>query len=1455
MAEGTVRGAFDLDVSDANRAVRSYRQEAARADVQTKRLGASIDEAFGPRTVASIQTAREEMRGLATTTGETRRTVRDEWKGMRREIQREAAAISSTIAVVRERMRALGRERATPQIDVSGIAVALTQVELLTARLEALGAMRPTPRVGVGGGFGGAAARAAGGGVGGAGRGGGAASLKLGNIGFAGVRGSSLLAAGALGLPAVQALGGAAVGIGSSAGAAALGAGAVGLGGLAPLVAGIAGVMSVAKPANAALKTVWKAQDTYTKAVRQHGKDSKQAAAAQRELTRVQRVAGPGSGYAAQQGRGFVADWRRMSAPARQQYFGLLGDVAQVGRRAAPGLARNALTATTAVRGAGVHQARFLAGNRMQDDLAFFTRTFARELPTAERTLENVERTLVNIARASVPFFHEANVWARQQTATWRAGTTDIETTRRKMVPLVDSAKQWAHLAGTTFRLVRDIGRLGRPSGDSLVGSLDRTFGTWDAWIQSHPQDTASFFRDTANSTREMASGLASAVGYLHQLATALRPLLDRFSQLVGLASSLGLIGAPGAIAAVVGGVRGARGRGGGGGGLAAGALGAGVLAGRGGAMGAAGGRATMMESRAGRLGSGAFLLGAATVGPAAVLARREAAAAARLAAQRGVAGRVGGRVGEVGRAVGATRGARRVGGAIGGAARGFAPIAGALGALDFATFDGTASARLQAALSSATLGLVHRPLERGAATGVGAERAQAFLGNISTDPTAAAGAIQRRITALRGRTFHQGGGALNPFGGMTFSGSGAERNVLGAGDTPEGRKVRGELTELGRAYREQLQTVRALNRAERDRLAQLSAQRGAAYGARLGSAFQVYRQAGATRQQAAGRVVTQVQHRLAGTQHPEGVEALGESSLQWARAMAKGHPEMRKSVDDLTKSIVARFKRMGRDVQIVNGDILRGTRSEWSGIAAAMSGATETARQKTSADFTAIQRQAIGSLIAMGMSRAQARSTVQGLEAGDAKSRETATAAAAGKAPAGGLKGSGRVGGGAANARGGMIGGSGLLDTVATPDGGSAAPGETWIANRHTMGKLSMATRAVFGLTAQQMIRGETRRHSAPAYARGGLAGGIRSLGNLVLGQFPGLSITSTTGGQHAPGSLHYRGLAEDISGPANVMNAAARWVGRNYGAALAEGIHNPGLSVKNGRAVPASFWGAGTWAGHADHIHLAVLGAALAGGGLAGGGLAAGGGIGNVRVRGLGRRQAGVPGVLRGRAGDIYAAGLQSRLNSVLGGGGGTAAAIGGGSLSQMIAAAGLPAIFNAIVRAESSGNARAMNASGATGLTQIMWPLHRGIVPGATSREALMNPRINLAAAKVLYDQSGLSPWAASRHAWGSGLGKTRGGRMKWAGAFDRGGQFVTDGPTAFVAGEGPRNRRERVTVSPAGSKAGGQMHVTFAPGSIVIHAGAGGGVDARAIGERVAAEILAALRKGSTAAVIG
>ena len=104
-------------------------------------------------------------------------------------------------------------------------------------------------------------------------------------------------------------------------------------------------------------------------------------------------------------------------------------------------------------------------------------------------------------------------------------------------------------------------------------------------------------------------------------------------------------------------------------------------------------------------------------------------------------------------------------------------------------------------------------------------------------------------------------------------------------------------------------------------------------------------------------------------------------------------------------------------------------------------------------------------------------------------------------------------------------------------------------------------------------------------------LRSNISSVVNTIMQQFPKLQITSTISGSHAHASYHYFGEACDLaSGDYAYMQQAAAWIAANLTPYLTEGIHNPGLSVKNGKPVSSSFWGASTWSEHANHIHVAA-------------------------------------------------------------------------------------------------------------------------------------------------------------------------------------------------------------------------------------------------------------------------
>lgn len=80
------------------------------------------------------------------------------------------------------------------------------------------------------------------------------------------------------------------------------------------------------------------------------------------------------------------------------------------------------------------------------------------------------------------------------------------------------------------------------------------------------------------------------------------------------------------------------------------------------------------------------------------------------------------------------------------------------------------------------------------------------------------------------------------------------------------------------------------------------------------------------------------------------------------------------------------------------------------------------------------------------------------------------------------------------------------------------------------------------------------------------------------------------------------------------------------------------------------------------------------------------------------------------------------------------------------------GMAPLMAAIAMVESSGNDHAYNPSGATGLWQIEWPLHKGLVPGATSQQAYYNPLINAqAAVKLSQNNPSTSPGSPVYSNW--------------------------------------------------------------------------------------------------------
>jgi phage-related protein len=284
-----------------------------------------------------------------------------------------------------------------------------------------------------------------------------------------------------------------------------------------------------------------------------------------------------------------------------------------------------------------------------------------------------------------------------------------------------------------------------------------------------------------------------------------------------------------------------------------------------------------------------------------------------------------------------------------------------------------------------------------------------------------------------------------------------------------------------------------------------------------------------------------------------------------------------------------------------------------------------------------------------------------------------------------------------------------------------------------------------------------------------------VAALIAILQKNFPGLLVSSTTdGSSHAANSYHYKNPGEAVdmsSGDYGLMKRAADYI-KSSGIykSLLEGIHNPNLSVANGAFVDASYWGAETWAAHANHLHLALESL----GKVAGGAVEMAKGVKKMTVEGT-------PGVIkdiaqaavdkvRGAANkfindkmpmetgepgmDARVPGTLKRYDHVYAEHNSADGDWGGEQLAPNVVAAiaewaGLPGVtFAQIAHGESNyrPGATGIDPGGTKGLG--LWMIttyyNDALIAKYGGQKAMLNPIINAMAAKEIYDTQGIGAW---------------------------------------------------------------------------------------------------------------
>lgn len=256
------------------------------------------------------------------------------------------------------------------------------------------------------------------------------------------------------------------------------------------------------------------------------------------------------------------------------------------------------------------------------------------------------------------------------------------------------------------------------------------------------------------------------------------------------------------------------------------------------------------------------------------------------------------------------------------------------------------------------------------------------------------------------------------------------------------------------------------------------------------------------------------------------------------------------------------------------------------------------------------------------------------------------------------------------------------------------------------------------------------------PQLASGGFAGMQPAITNLIQNVINRFGGGMSSGYRPGDPGFHGRGEAADWVG--GDWTGASRYI-NSIGPSLLEGIHQapPGQQVSwdSGHPVDPSFWGAGTWAEHTSHIHMATSSAVRA--------IKAE--IKRILISGP---KGNLKSLAQGVSDKVWKAAnaYLSRIAPSVG----PESASGGFSAQQLealwIQAKGprsIAPLMAQIALAESGGVPTAYNNSGASGLWQILGAL----VPGD-----LFNPLVNAKNAVAKFRTQGLSAWDASRPVWG-------------------------------------------------------------------------------------------------------
>lgn len=573
----TVEGAFKI-IDRASPVLERIDRKARAMDRTLEKAGYRMDQ-FAAKTEKDMKIAEEGVNSYARTAERSSSKVAASMGVMQRSISSAVSSSRRDIGSLQAQLATLDSQRASPNVEVDGVAKSIAEIKALKAELRSLDAMRSSAGAGVSG-----SGVAAGGGrtkggfwrslrgeVWGATKnamlGQAEREIQMGTqrifdriLGrnkpakealeettdavreFERVSGRAGRTFGSVGEriwswtkiilalgPALESVGGALTGLIGSLGGGISGA-ATGLVGLvSTATVGFGGFLSVLIPTIGGLKESSKAMDKYAEAIKKYGRASEEADQARQEW---RRSGDPNQRRLVSAWRGTKKWWNKATAQGQTATTKMLGNlITGTKNRFGNQFAGIANQSAQAMNVGNTQFLSTLDAPNTHRNLAILSDVFSQVTPLVGRTMANLGRVFLNIGAAAKPQTIEFFQWLDQ----WMRGANQDT---RNLDKLGDTFERWTRSFKTWMNFFKQGGKLmaaffgrGQKSGNNLLNEMSHQMREWREQIEGNPKGTENWIEKQTDNfkrlTRELGAMVAGMSEIVDLLSTMIKPISD----------------------------------------------------------------------------------------------------------------------------------------------------------------------------------------------------------------------------------------------------------------------------------------------------------------------------------------------------------------------------------------------------------------------------------------------------------------------------------------------------------------------------------------------------------------------------------------------------------------------------------------------------------------------------------------------------------------------------------------------------------------------------------------------------------------------------------------------------------------------------------------------------------------------------------------------------------------